>query len=406
MERHGNSLWKEIKYWSQIIILPIYGLSFFIPRSNRIWVFGSTFSNRFADNPKYFYLYLTQYEKADIKPIWISKNKEVIRLLHMNNYQAYYQNSLKGIWYSLRAKIYIFDNYSKDINFLFSGGAIKINLWHGIPLKKIQKDNLFDKVRNPNTKWEKLKYSLRRISDEKPSHYVLTTANFLEPIFSSAFQTKKVLVCGYPRNDFLIFDDIQNLLTAEEERLYQFIQNENKKMVLYMPTFRTSEDKLIDIIDFDQFHNFLKDNNILFYIKVHPKSKLKNKLKDLISYDDIILLNADFDPYPILKRTDVLITDYSSIYFDFLLMDKPILFFDYDRNEYLENSREMYFDYDDFTPGKKVKTMLELEMALLEEDQYNEERCKIKNKVFDDLSEMSSKRLYRKITTEIIGIQK
>lgn len=387
-------------------MLPVYGLSFLVPRSKKLWVFGSTFGNRFADNPKYFYLYINQYQKENIKPIWISKNKEVVQLLQTNQYQSYYQYSLKGIWYSLRAKIYIFDNYSQDINFALSGGATKINLWHGIPLKKIQKDNVFDKVRNPDTKWEKVKYSLRRMSDEKPSHYVLTTSENLKPIFSSAFRTNKVLTCGYPRNDILISNNILNLLTYEEEILYQLLQKEKKKIALYMPTFRNSEDKLFDIIDFKQFHTFLKEREILFCIKVHPKSKLKNKLQKIMKYENILILNGDFDPYPFLKRADILVTDYSSIYFDFLLMDKPIIFFDYDRDEYLKNSREMYFDYEEFTPGKKVETRKDLETALLAEDHYSRKRCNLKNKVFDNLSEMSSIRLYKKIITDITGIQK
>lgn len=55
----------------------------------------------------------------------------------------------------------------------------------------------------------------------------------------------------------------------------------------------------------------------------------------------------------------MLVTDYSSIYFDYLLLDKPIIFFNYDLEEYLNNSRDMYFNYDEFTPGRKYKTRLD-----------------------------------------------
>ena len=71
-----------------------------------------------------------------------------------NGYESYYYHSVKGIWLALRAKVYFFDNYSKDINFWQSGGAVKINLWHGIGNKRINYDNKFDKVRHPKNLWE------------------------------------------------------------------------------------------------------------------------------------------------------------------------------------------------------------------------------------------------------------
>ena len=185
-----KKVWKEIKYWSQIFLIPVYCLSFLMPRSKRIWVFGSTFGHRFADNPKYLYLYVSQVHKDSTKAIWISKDRDIVNNLVSQGLPAYYLYTPKGIWHCLRAGVYIYDNYSKDVCFLLSGGAKKFNLWHGIPLKKINRDNLFDYVRNPRSKREKVKWALRRIQDEKPSHYVLTTSEFLRPIFSSAFHTK------------------------------------------------------------------------------------------------------------------------------------------------------------------------------------------------------------------------
>ena len=130
-----------LSYWMQLFLIPIYFLSFLIPRNPKLWLFGSTFGNRFADNPKYFYLYCNQFHKdrknGGIRAVWITKQKEIVKLLRKNGYEVYYRYSLKGIWCCLRGKVYIFDNYSKDISFWLSGGAVKINLWHGIPLKKI-----------------------------------------------------------------------------------------------------------------------------------------------------------------------------------------------------------------------------------------------------------------------------
>ena len=135
---------------------------------------------------------------------------------------------------------------------------------------------------------------------------------------------------------------------------------------------------------------FLEENNILFCIKLHPKSKLNEEFRNIQS-ENIMVINKDADPYVFLKMADVLITDYSSIYFDYLLLDRPIIFFAYDLEEYLNDSREMYFDYDEFTPGEKVNDYQELKKSILRcvnldnenRDEYSDFRKKIREKVFE-----------------------
>lgn len=395
---------KAILYWSQIFLIPIYILSFIIPRNKRIWVFGSTFGRRFADNPRYFYLYLNQYQRDKVRSIWISRNREIVHWLSAQGYETYYYKSITGIWYSLRAKVYIFDNYSKDINFWLSGGAIKINTWHGVPLKKIQNDNKFDEVRHPTNIKMKIKYFLRRMSDEKPSHYVLTTSKNLVSMFESAFNTNNVIVSGYPRNDNLISDKIKNEFTMSELDSIQRIQSKQYcKTILYMPTFRDTEHMFFESVKIDELSQYLKLNNLLFCIKLHPKSKLLNVFSDLEN-DNIHVINPDDDPYAYLKKTDILITDYSSIYFDYLLLDKPIVFFNYDLKEYLESSREFYFDYYDFTPGVKVSNWDELKSALdnlLQEHISEGERIvrkSISDIVFEYDGELGSEKLFYSIS--------
>lgn len=390
----------RLKYWGQLLLLPVYWLSFLFPRNKKIWLFGSTFGRRFADNPRYLYLYVSQHkEELGLRPIWISHNEDVVQMLNSKGYEAYMYHSLKGIWFALRGKVYLFDNYSKDINFWQSGGAMKVNLWHGIPLKKIQNDNIFDKFRHPKNLWEKIKNIPRNISDEKSNHYVLTTSENLTKIFSSAFKTKNVLVSEYPRNQVLISDDIKNVYLDEEKKdrkkIISFLNKKNdgknKKMIFYMPTFRESETLFFKHFDKNHFQKFLAENNLLFCIKLHPKSKLNEEFKNIQS-ENIMVINKDADPYVFLKLADVLITDYSSIYFDYLLLDRPIIFFAYDLKEYLSDSREMYFDYDEFTPGEKVRNYQGLKNSIVKiienngdyQNRYSDFRKKIRKKVFEE----------------------
>lgn len=395
---------REIKYWGQIFLLPVYGLSYLFPRSKKIWVFGSTFGKRFADNPKYFYLYTSQKHSEQIKSIWISKSREIVRLLKKNKAKGYYLYSMQGIWYSLRAKVYFYDNYSKDICFPLSGGAIKINLWHGIPLKKIQKDNRFDFVRNPRSRLESFRWLLRRVSDEKNTDYILATSKFMRPYFSSAFRTQRVICCGYPRNDLLQSDNISNIYSDVELSLDRALREQkgDRKIVFYMPTFRDSETKFFEVISLQRMNKFLHQAKILLIVKLHTKSKLHKEFLKIVG-NNIIVMDAMADIYPALKQADLLITDYSSIYFDFLLTGKPVIFFPYDIEDYLRDSREFYFDYDTFTPGKKVFTQEQLEQTLITIDSNKTEADKILNLVFDEPGKATSEDLFHKIV-EIVKL--
>ena len=245
-----------LKYWGQLLLLPVYWLSFLVPGNKNIWVFGSTFGRRFADNPRYFYLYVSQHSayqsdklaqrvdawkkeghewKADedcltIRAVWISHNKEIVSFLQSNGYEAYYYHSLKGIWMALRAGVYLFDNYSKDINFWQSGRALKVNMWHGIPLKKIQADNRFDLFRHPKNSWEKFKCFPRNLSDEKPSHYVLTTSEFMRPIFSVGLASALATALGNASNMVMLrlasgYGDIPVAAYGIVKRIDQFPLN-------------------------------------------------------------------------------------------------------------------------------------------------------------------------------------
>lgn len=386
-----NKFLEQFVYWVQLVLLPIYWLSFLIPRNKNIWLFGSTFGKRFADNPRYFYLYLNQCKKAKIRAIWISHDKKIIKFLNNNDYEAYYYLSVKGIWYCLRGKVYIFDNYSKDINFWTSGGAMKVNLWHGVGNKKINFDNKHDIVRHPNTLWEKFILFPRRLSDEKPSHYILATSPLVAKIFAHAFQVQNnhVIIEGYPRNEVLYEDCMINpLYTSEEQELLvkiNYWKQNKRKIIGYFPTFRESETELLNIMDFRYFHNFLEEQRMIFLIKLHPKSKLRTRLKH-IPYSAIYLISPNIDTNSFLNKVDVLVTDYSSVYSDFMLLDRPTIAFQYDYERYTSQTRDSYFKFEQYMPEEKAKTMEELikKLSIIKEkDTHMILRKKSKDKLFE-----------------------
>lgn len=429
-----------IKYWGQLLFLPIYWLSFLFPRDSRIWLFGSTFGRRFADNPRYLYLYVSQHSDRsseqvrnsvseweaaghtyvedegckDIRPIWISHDKGIVDFLNQNGYEAYYYHSLKGIWYCLRGKMYFFDNYSKDISFWLSGGAVKVNLWHGVGNKCINYDNKHDKVRHPKNAWEKFKYFPRRLSDEKPSHYILATSPMMSEIFARAFQVPKdhVIEAGYPRNDILFEEaGVKNLYLPTEQKLMDYMEqwkSEGKTILGYLPTFRPSEKKFFEVFDLEAFNRYLQENQMQLVCKLHPKSACKEEFEKM-NYSNIYNVPADVDVNGFLGKIDLLIADYSSVYSDYMLLDRPVVAFHYDYKEYASDTRDAYFDWDEYMPELRAYGQRELEDAILtvlQRDEALENRQTFRSKIYKDVDGRACGRLVKNWWDERNGITK
>ncbi|SFR58783.1 CDP-glycerol glycerophosphotransferase, TagB/SpsB family [Anaeromicropila populeti] len=394
-----------LKYWAQLFLLPVYGVSFITPRSKKIWLFGSSFGKRFADNPRYLYLYVSQMESCEERPIWISKDKQIVDFLKQNHLEAYTYRSWKGIYYCLRAGVYLFDNYSKDISFWLSGGAKKINLWHGTGNKKINYDNKFDKLRHPKNNWERFKNFLITISNEKPSHYILATSEMMGDIFSSAFAVPRnhIIVDGYPRNDVLFSQcEIKPVYTKKEEAAVSTIRGLKQQgayIIFYLPTFRDSEKMFFEAMDLVVFNQFLKDNEMVFITKLHPKSKLKEQF-EMVSYSNIQNMDTDIDTYSVLGFADMLTTDYSSIHTDFLMLNRPSVLFTYDLDEYSKDTRECYFDYDSYMPELRTYTMKEFMdgiASVRNQDNCESGRVELRSKMFSYVDCKASERLVKKI---------
>ncbi len=344
-----------MKYLLRIFLWPIYWLSGFFPRNPKIWVFGSH-NNAFIDNSKYVFYYVVDNHK-DIIAIWITGDKELVKKLRKKGYNALYRWSLKGFYACLRAKVYIYSAYVSDINWVTSRRAILFNLWHGIPLKKIEYDIKVGKLGKVyNSNWHIIYKIFTPAKFIKP-HYFLSTTSLVSEIFAGAFRIKKeqCLEFGYPRCEHFFW---------EKEKLIEFIKNKEpqvldlldiikkyKKAIIYLPTFREKgENNLKKIINFDDLNKKLKKQNILIIIKQHPNIKINMNE----NFSNILFLKSSIDVYLILPFTDMLITDYSSIFFDYALLNKPIIFFPYDKEEYLSSERGFYVEYDKMINKKSI----------------------------------------------------
>lgn len=360
----------------------VYTLSILIYKNNQYWLFGSWYGQRFSDNSRYFFLYSDRYkEELGLKKIiWTTKSFNIFNELKSKGYEVYYHWSVKGIWYHLRSGVHFVDQSpTEDINAYFSIKALKINLWHGFPLKKVGI------------------YSGQLIKGEKSfgnwhNSKVLCTSEFATEVLGEAFikNREECIVGMYPRNHYLLNEDFQ-LLDSEKTivDMIKSLKKAGKKIIFYLPTFRDkAEVKFLGTDseeEIQKFINFLDTNNYVLITKLHYAGKLFHKESN-DNRNGIINLDQDVDVYPITKETDILITDYSSIYFDFLYLDRDIIFFPYDLEYYTNIDRGLIFDYSEFTPGNKVYNLSDLEADLLNKkkfrDNYKSERNILKNKIF------------------------
>jgi CDP-glycerol glycerophosphotransferase (TagB/SpsB family) len=362
-------------------ILVIF-VSLFIPKTKKIWLVGGWFGYRFSDNSKFFYLYANKIKRkyGIEKVVWITRSKKIQIELAEQGLESYYIWSFKSLWYHFRAKVHIIDQSPHDINGFLSFNSFRLNLWHGFPLKKIgsfvnSSEEKEDSHRNYGYK-SKFKKVIKVIFSPGfwEKKYLLATSEFAANIFSKAFDTPKnrIIVSGYPRNYSAIFNNTNqdNFISVYDRERINFLidqKKDGKKIISYFPTFRDGKSTYLfgtnNKKEIKNLIEFLKSNNIIILIKHHFAEE--DASSDYIKNDGVFInLESDTDIYSYLELTDVLMTDYSSIFFDFLLWKKPIIFFPYDLNFYSSSDRGLLFDYYEFTPGPKVFNISEFQDLL------------------------------------------
>jgi len=354
-----------------------------------IWVFSSKDNKAFNYNSKYLFLYVLEHLKQ-IRPLYVI-NDEAERIALQKKYGEEYfieTESIAGMRKALEAGVW-FTSAGVPVYALNSARNRKIvNLWHGVPLKKIalMEQNV--------TLWQHL-YFKSMFSENY--QYILTTSEALIPVMAESFAVSmgRIKVWGQPRNDVLV-DPAQ-----QQKKISDFVEvPEYDKAILYAPTFRdngTTQWFPFEDFDKEKLQQFLVDNRILLCLRAHEN---ENVSKEYCYCSNIINLSSEVidDITGYLYMFDLLVTDYSSIYIDYMLLNRPMLFLPYDKQQYLKD-RGMNFEYDKVTPGKKPVTFEEFTQTILselEQDSLRAEREKL-NTIFNQVQEPCSKRICEEI---------
>ena len=374
-------IFKSIALFGYKIVFKIAGTA--LPKKKNRIIFESFLGKQYSDNPRALYEYMLKEYGDKYELIW-SVDKRYIQLFEEKEVPYFKRFSLKwliamntaGIWIS-NSRLPLWIPKPKKTTYL--------QTWHGTPLKRLALD--MDEVHMPGTDTERYKKNFT--TESSKWDYLVSPNHYSTEIFKRAFNfNKTVLETGYPRNDYLVnYNDEDYIHKLKVDLGIQ----RNKKIILYAPTWRDNEFYArgrykFDIqLDLDRMRNQLGEDYIIL-LRMHyliaeniNVEKYEGFVIDFSNYEDIR------DLYLV---SDILMTDYSSVFFDYAILNRPMLFFTYDLESYRDTLRGFYFDFEKEAPGPLLYNTAEVIEAIqnIDQDQFYDSRqnfrkrfCKLEN---------------------------
>ena len=339
-------------------------------------IMGAYSGNSYMDNTKYLFEFLNEHSNYHV--VWFTKSRELLAELRNKGYKVVFSLSLEAVKLLRKAKFIFLTHGVYDVLPIdFSPQTKIIMTWHGTVIKDITEnfESTYSYKRWVN--FLKLKSYPNQYCD-----YVLTpTKNKYEhEILTTAFQvtSNKILDLGYPRNDILFNNNLEFIQKLKEK---YGIPDNIKHVILYVPTFRDAGSLKLPFQENDlkDLNKILAEKSAIFLFKGHSYEKK-------ISFGELEYINLVKQPSDIqelLIISDLIISDYSSVIFDFLLTMKPIILFPYDLDLY-QKGRGLHYDLTEIAPGPivyDVKSLIETiqDMETLD-SKYRDVREKIRDR--------------------------
>jgi len=354
----------------------IYWISYYTPRNNKKWICSAWEGMEYRGNCRYFFEYISKNKDIDV--IWITKNRELYNALN-NIINIQYAYSIQGLFDILTARIIITSHGLYDVIPYVTRGALLISLGHvTYPIKKMS----FTKIFSDMSFLSRIKIFLLSPYDHiKPAYEIVTSENTKKStMFLSSEhddESNRIIPLGMPKTDYLI--EIMSKCKAQLlkdifHNSFPEINNKDK-IILFLPTWRGDESFSVLNYGYNrvQVDSILSENSAFMFINYHPLDKnLRGSAKDKLGKRVHAISYGGEEVIQLLCAADIFITDYSSLYSDFLIFNKPIIFAKFSHNEYVEE-RELEVDYDSL-PGEIVTNWDEMSLAismLMSEDESN-----------------------------------
>ncbi len=342
----------------------LYQHAFFNKPMKDNWVFmESFFGKSYSDSPKYIFEYMSKKYPGQYKFIWvINKNKVDIPYPHVKVKRF----SIRYAYYLSRSKYYIFNGRQPDW-IKKKKGNVFLETWHGTPLKRLVYDQ--ENISAATPRYKRQVYVQSRIWD-----YLIAPNKFSSDIFRRCFKfDKEMLETGYPRNDILHDENREQI--AEKIKAGIGIPK-GKKTILYAPTWRDDEYytkgryKFSLKLDMQLLREKLGEEYVVL-LRTHYF--IADKL-DVTGLEDFAFNLSNYDDIAELYLiSDILITDYSSVFFDYANLKRPMMFYTYDLEKYRDVLRGFYIDIEEELPGPLLFTTEEIIHAIVNLKDINEQ---------------------------------
>ncbi|MFS0788318.1 CDP-glycerol glycerophosphotransferase family protein [Shouchella sp. 1P09AA] len=333
--------------------------------------FGFVYDEMCKQNLKYDYKFMLKNSISDRKSL-----KEQIQLAY---------------WFATSSKIILDDFYPIIYPLKIRQGSDLIQVWHAVGAFKTFGYSRVGKPGGP---------SIKSLNHRNYTQAVVSSNNIV-PQYAEGFgiQESAVAPVGVPRTDVFFDEAYKENKRHELYNKYPYLRD--KKVILFAPTFRgngqASAHYPYDMLELDKLYEQLKDDYV-FLLKVHPF--VKNKLSIPYQYTDFFYDFSDYrEVNDLLFITDILITDYSSVCFEFALLKKPMIFFSFDVEEYIQK-RDFYFEYQSFIPGVLTKTTDEMINRIVTEEFESDRIEPFIHYFFDELDGKASERFVNQLIKE------
>ncbi|WKA53846.1 CDP-glycerol glycerophosphotransferase family protein [Planococcus shixiaomingii] len=328
-----------------------------MPRKQKLIIFESFHAKQYSDSPRAIYEYMREYH-PEYQLLW-SINGQVEKLF--KDFQVPYVRRFTFRWFLTfpRAKYWV-NNVRLPAWMPKPQNTIFVQTWHGTPLKKLGID--IEQIHMPGTKTSTYKKNF--VIESSKWDFLVSPNAYSTEIFKRAFHFKgKVIESGYPRNDVLS-NTSPNMISAIKKKLGI---PEHKKIMLYAPTWRDNEFyqkgkyKFQFQFNLDNWKKEFGDEWVLL-------SRMHYLVAENFDFSSHAGTVYDVSAYPDIRDlylvSDMMITDYSSVFFDFAILNRPIIFFMYDLEKYRNELRGFYINMEEDAPGPIVQTESELFRAM------------------------------------------
>ncbi len=335
----------------------------------------------YTDNPKYIHQeMLKQSRFDDYTFIWPVKNPEACSI---ERSKAIRYNSLAYFYYMCKAKYWIV-NCKLPKHIQKKDNQIYLQTWHGTPLKRLAHDI----VEVENQTFYRSGMSRQQMTDTYDNdvakyNYMIAPNEFSYKVFQSAFQINKerLIKTGYPRNDFLTNCTDEKIKEVKERLKIP----KDKKVLLYAPTWRDNSFNTRGYT-FELKANFHRWKEVLgqeYIVLFKPHYLIINQFEGDPSLDNFVLsVDASADINDLYIISDLLVTDYSSVFFDYANLNRPMYFYMFDLAEYADELRGFYFDIHDTLPGDIIQDE-EVLLQKIKEGNYDYQKLASFNKTFN-----------------------